>query len=636
MGHAYSFMIELLMHHFPRKFKNPLSPELLFHSLKRYLLDTESNTAVPELLNHILSWKSLLHDEIEPYSFDQETDLVKQQGGLFMIKTPISYHRWLLDGARYKNVELGFIGTGYSMVATMEEQNELYIPEDESGSKELNREMAAQEYASLTLLLELGIDEIKSVKTYSAAQVLSAILPFSANRSIRYQQALELALDQGAKKWGDAYKLIPNPWLGFLPYFDETIQSICQISMENHPEGIQLDQRDYQNIFELFTHKAKAGQGFDRFKISYDVWLRPLIRIGDLLFCPIAFLSTNHWFYAFSQLSLTQDKSKGRVSSETQKMERLLQGAAKSKWEFEELNPEGKGDADLVIRDGKHTLLIQMKRTYFRLDSRATYFENLVQDQKAADQLNAVEKRLIDCGTETKSQIAGKWIVSNSFEGIGTNLDGCRKVNHFELLKLINDPAVKTLEDLLEAVVQEKVLAAYCGEFPIDQEAIGKYIQQVHCFDPQQTEEYIKDFDAAVKFTNEKAYELALPRLKSCLERWPNDGEAHFVLADAYVGVFEAMGRRDFDILDLAIEHYLLASSILQNDVRILRHLFLALLDRGAFFDGIKLAKQLIRDFPFYDDIQAIYDRAYHEAIRKGLLRADQISQLSKTDQCRS
>jgi hypothetical protein len=210
----------------------------------------------------------------------------------------------------------------------------------------------------------------------------------------------------------------------------------------------------------LFSYKPNKDQNFDRFNNRYDIWLKPLFKIGHFYFCPLGFLSNNAWFYAFAQSALTYRviPFKNETSTvEKTVAERFALKGFPTKVITENDANSIDGDVDIIIEDHELTLLIQVKRSHFRVTLKEAHFETLFSVKKAAYQLVQAEKCLLEDNSIFKLKNKPiKWIVSSSFENIGEVYGGCRKVNYFELINAINNPNVRSLKDIISDVETDK------------------------------------------------------------------------------------------------------------------------------------------------------------------------------------
>jgi hypothetical protein len=113
------------------------------------------------------------------------------------------------------------------------------------------------------------------------------------------------------------------------------------------------------------------------------------------------------------------------------------------------------GDIDLFIQDNDTQLFIQLKRTVFKLDLEDALKERFETDLKAAGQINEMIRSAAEYPTNLKFEIlpdARRWVVSTSFEGTLHMIDGCRKINYFDLIWALENSNLhfETLNELIE------------------------------------------------------------------------------------------------------------------------------------------------------------------------------------------
>ena len=110
------------------------------------------------------------------------------------------------------------------------------------------------------------------------------------------------------------------------------------------------------------------------------------------------------------------------------------------------------GDTDVILHNNETVLLIQTKRTAFRLDSKSAYYESLQTDSKAIKQLNDSEKYFNSDNPifNLKNRNVVKWVVSTSFEGTNNVIDSCRKISYFDIINTLSiNNSFNSLEEFI-------------------------------------------------------------------------------------------------------------------------------------------------------------------------------------------
>jgi ribosomal protein L18E len=277
-------------------------------------------------------------------------------------------------------------------------------------------------------------------KIIESEKLLNLLLTYSFNRLIRYEQSLEMHT-KTSQNWRESFmKFAFNSNatdFGFSPFF---LMSETDYKQLNKEALSQIPADSTTEVVQLFSYRQNQKYDFNRFHLNYDVWQKPFSKIGDFLFCPMMFFANNIWFYSFAQAALYQKTQK----SDIQKMENHLGDLIRQKgWNvkvIDDLEANAlEGDVDVIVDDKDTLLFIQLKRTYFRIDLKDAYYDSILTDNKASKQLNEVEKYLEKENSIYQSKHKPvKWIVSTSFENIGSKINNCIKVNYFEVLKSAN------------------------------------------------------------------------------------------------------------------------------------------------------------------------------------------------------
>jgi hypothetical protein len=98
--------------------------------------------------------------------------------------------------------------------------------------------------------------------------------------------------------------------------------------------------------------------------------------------------------------------------------------------------------------------MIQLKRTYFRTTLKDAFYESVQSDRKAAQQLNdGIDFLNTDSSIFQLKGEPVKWIVSTSFENVLTEIDGCLKVNYFELIWMLRNQEFDSLRELIAKII---------------------------------------------------------------------------------------------------------------------------------------------------------------------------------------
>jgi tetratricopeptide (TPR) repeat protein len=625
LGRVYSFFIELVLNKFPEKNQDIIGSDefsLEFFSnftatFKEKEKEKTTEHSILKLLESISHWITFMENVIAPYSFDLNIEPIQQNELVYFSSTPEAFYNWLVNGVRYEVNQLSYLFQGEVVVEHLEENRKMKIPGKTAEDIQLNRNLASLKWATISLLNDLAFDtfEIGNTKIESA-KLLTPLLTYSFHGLIRYEQSLKIH-SQTSQNWSESYmKVVKQSIETTISREPFLLMTESEYEQLNKEALIHLTEDFSKEVVQLFSYKSNRKYEFNRFKQSYDVWQKPFFKIGDFLFCPMMFFASNIWFYSFAQVALSQKTQR----NQTQKMETHLGDLLKQKgWNVKVITDkeagELTGDVDIFVHDNDNLLFIQLKRTYFRLDLKDAYYEAINSDTKAAKQLNEAEEFLKNPNLiySVKSKPV-KWIISTSFENIGNKINGCHKVNYFELLNALKNPETKKLSDLILQMESDKNLKASLEIFESK-----NYKQIIFSDDEKETENYYSIFNEG-KYLNEQSKQNeSLVKFQKCISLNPND-------ADAYESIANILA--DMKLFDQAFIVFKKALELLPNDPHISKNYALALFEGGRYFDGLELLFELLEKFPLLGDFRILFVNQLEHSLRLGLLNSKQILDL--------
>ena len=482
LASIYSFFVEyLLKEHKAETLKMDTgSFWAMFFKVFTEQMKVEKNIT-SQILQAISIWEKQRF-VIHSYCYENYK-LTEEEGVLYLFSTAKEFYKWKLDGSRYHINTFYYWIRGGQFVDYAEKEHKYFVRGDNEEAKEFNRRITVKEWAILPMLSDMGmhtlnfVDRGRKNKTVPVFNVFMSLHGYSSNREDRYADEL-LRISNEGENWYSAYfKLLTNSTLVKKienePYFLHTLEKYGQINA-NVIEGQYDNPTD--EIVRLFSFKQElkrkdrknTTRSFDRHNLRYNVWNKPFIKLGKYLFCPMSFFSCNTWYYSFPQAIMRNDKE------ETTKMEETLgeRFGEKKGWDVKVIDQrtldreiryyDGKGDVDIIVADAETILFIQLKRTKFRLSQKAAFNEFIMVDKKAARQLNEIEEFFRTEQSKNVFDISGKklvkWIVTTSYENIGKNIDGCKKVNYFDIQHQLFNDEISKLSDLICRVEDDEIL----------------------------------------------------------------------------------------------------------------------------------------------------------------------------------
>lgn len=648
LASVYSLFIELIISDKSRKhiqIKN--SDEFFGHFLKVFTHTHQNEKLIVEnivskLLFKISNWINFQETVVTPYSFDLNIEPKQENELISFNSNPESYYKWILNGVRYEVNQLNYLLQGSSIVEYLEETNQMLIPGKTEYDIQLNRNLAGTKYATLAMLSDLSCDYFNFYgKKINAQKVLEPLLTYSFNRLNRYEYPLQSFFDV-SQNWSEAFMKLTMEGIRTdiirEPYF---LMTECEYDELNKRGLSELPEVATKEVLQLFSWPPSNKYEFNRFNNTYEVWRTPFIKVDDFLFCPMMFFASNIWFYAFAQAALLLKTDPNDI----QNMENHLASIFREKgWEVKVINQaesdEMTGDIDIFIEDENDLLFVQLKRTYFRLTLKDSYYEAINRDSKAAKQLNNAEIYLEQPNTIYQMKHKPhKWIVSNSFENIGYEIEGCKKINYFDLLNALKKQEIITLSHLIQDLEKDRTLKTlistlFQDNLPFEAREIfaetlkpltvfesKKYKQVIFSDDEKRTEEYNKLFNMAINFDKKGNKNEALAIIKSCIDLNPNDAEAHGAIANILA---------DLRIYETSFIAFSQALKLLPNDPYITINYCIALMEAGYLYDGLLKAIELYQVFPMLGDIRLLFEKNFEQALKHKILDKKQILELKE------
>ena len=642
LGSVYGLFMELVFTQYPLKAKAIVSENEVKSEFEKILITFKSDNQkqnyglVSGLMSLLLEWINFADTVIHPYCFDLNIQTLQQGEQIFFKSNPEAFNDWIIDGARYNINQLRYVFAALDDVETLELNGYLNITAKSEIDMLLNREKEVFRVSSLKLMSDLGIEYFKiNGELIETDKILYPLLNYSYNRKSRYEFGIKRHIEP-AKSWIDAY-------MNFY------IESLC-IDSAREP-FVFMSSADYlalnnkamhgncpTEIINLFGYVPRLK--FDRFNLDYDVWLKPFFIIGDCLFSPLAFFANNIWFYSLAQNALLMNRHK----DETRQMEHFLGSKFNRKsWKVKVISDEESqlidGDVDVFIEDNQNLLLVQLKRSSFKLDLKQAYFESRLSDQKATEQLNksvaffSNNKEVYDIGNKRVT----KWIVSTSFENIGKEFQGCKKINYFELLNVLNNPDIISVKELIDFMESDKsiklfVLNIHNQDLSADEREVFLGIKQsLDIFEPKGyffspftedvglTRTRAEQYNAILEKNDKEEYDDALVLLQKFINEYPGNFDGYGTLGNVLAN------KKLYDAALWAFEKTL---ELLPADPYHGRNYAIAMMESGRYYDGLVYALGLFEKYPLLGDFDDLFKENFKSISSYGLLNNNQISEL--------
>lgn len=428
----------------------------------------ELNAVLSKSFDLILEYVYFEQECVTPYSFDHNLDpTISNKKIHFLFKNFEKYRNWEKNGLRYNLNKNRYIDFAGEICSYRIHEEGMEIPEGNNEQDKLNNlECYHNTVTIFSFLKDLCLLDIKvNSKEIDVRDILQPLISYSFNKKIRYEYELE-KLHENSNSWQWSYFQLneenKKKDLDNDPYFFMSKDEFINRNIKAMPKEFN---NLYAEIINEFGFKPTKKYKFNRYNNGYDVWYKPFILLGNFLFCPMMFFARNDWFYPSAQVVLKSYikhyNSKLRKDSADEMEVYLLElfKEFNSSWNCV-IPPEinGSGDIDLIISDANNSLLIQLKRTYFKLNLKETYFDSVNVDRKAIYQLNEGEKYFLKNKSSQFSENRIKWLVSTSFENVNKLYDHCRKVNYLDLVWILKNKKFLTIAELNKYVCNDSIM----------------------------------------------------------------------------------------------------------------------------------------------------------------------------------
>lgn len=464
---VYDYAVSLLM---SDSVSNPVC-ESEFNEQYGVCLRSPENEVI-NLMEAIREWIKFESTILTSYCFDENFIPKMIQGQLNMeFESSDTYKLWQKDGERYLLNRKRYIIDGIREYKYRVANGSLNIPIKESEKEnKINHNMFIQYLQGRDFLTDLCINNFNFKKRkVHVSKVLQTMNGFSTNRYYRYVEPLNGYARQGLPWLMSVYNVMltaQKNGVENLPiaYIYEERENLIKLFIHAIPE---LTEDESEDILNHFGYTISSKIHFDRFNIRYSALETPFLRFGNIIFCPTSLFACNDFFYSFAQRSLNilanQNHEKERRETASLMENLLAEEFIQHRWEAKVITDletnQMDGDIDIFVTDGKEQILIQLKRTKFKLNLAQLHKESLETDLMASGQINEAIKCLQSNQTSLNIEIlpnAKKWIVTTSFEGVLTTIDGCMKINYFDLLWALRHQQFSNLVDLIQYMENDR------------------------------------------------------------------------------------------------------------------------------------------------------------------------------------
>lgn len=426
---------------------------------------------IDRFLTEVSDWIEFETTVLSSYCFDDNFQATLQDGLLYFdFKSNEKYDEWKKDSERYLVNSMRYFVDSAQRTEGLIETGKLVIPQGRlEGDKHINYNLQLKCCQSALFLRDLQLNNLWfNGRGVNCSKFLRGLLSYSVNRQWRYNEIMKQFIQAGSD-WNHSllYSMKSAQMDGVdnnpLPYIYESLESIVSLYKHAMPE---LNEDEIIDLLNHFSYTLKPGNEINPFHVGYSVSETPFIRMGQYLLTPTSLFASNEWFYSIAQRILNVYASKNHTKErndsagimEVKLSEKFKKQGWKSKVISEQEASKIDGDIDIFVNDGNSQLLIQLKRTKFKLDLASDYKDSIETDLKASGQLNEAI-RMLEANPLQGMEILNnheRWIVTTSFEGVLSRVDGCLKVNYFDLLWALRYKKFDSLDELKEYIEGDK------------------------------------------------------------------------------------------------------------------------------------------------------------------------------------
>lgn len=587
LGDCYSFFIELIL-----KSNFFSENDITSKNMRDGFISNVSSvsTTLSELINElfqiIYARNRLFSVYIDPYCFDNDFKPTLINKTIRFLTTPQSHYKWKEDGFRYRINEV------------------------------IYQQRAINKHPTELMLEDLGINHYYFNKKSTD---LSLVVPPIYNLSKQYFRFYESEISNyktSFNNWLDAFKdysqkIAPKFFVPFLAFTKEELTTVYK---KDKSEAIVF-------VLQWSMDKSK----FNRFNVNYNVFKKPFLKINDCYFCPSLFFTSFTGVYSFVTALLYNNNSKERETAKGIESN-MLYSLRKHNWQaFIPKNENIKGDADIILFDDESLILMQLKRTFLRLDSKSSYEETIKVDHKASKQLNECEVFL---KAENKvfnieNRRIYKWIVSTSFESVNTTINGCKKVSYFDIIHILSsNEQFKNIKLFIDYVEHDRLFKNTFKEnkLSIKLDEINHYNLDYVYTANAKSNKLIRLFNKGLDLNKEGKHLQSLELLKECLKIEDKNVETHSAIANVYGDIGE---------FTTAETHFKKALRLLPNDPFISRNYAGLLFEKGKFKQALNKCLELIKQYPLIDELDEQFDRLFLVASYNKLLDFNDLKKYS-------
>lgn len=422
-------------------------------------------------LNSIDEWIRFETTILSSYCFDDNFQATLKDGMLYFdFKSNEKYEEWRKGTERYLVNAKRYFVDALQIYKYQDEKGELNIPKGNSEIDEaINHHIYIKNWQSTLFLEDLMIRNLKfHGRATHFSKFLGGLIPYAVNRKKRYEEPMRSFISQGIS-WNESLlqtmKEAENDNVSNMP-FPYVYESVEQLIMSYKYAFPELTELEIQDLINHFSYSIHSGNIINPFQLKYSVQETPFLRLGNYVISPTSLFATNDWFYSLGQMALSKyaNRTHENERQETASLMEIELGKMFKEHEWksmvisEQEASKIDGDIDIFVNDGNSQLLIQLKRTKFKLDLASDYKDSLETDLKASGQLNEAV-RMLEANPLQGMEILEnheRWIVTTSFEGVLSRVDGCLKVNYFDLLWALRYKKFDSLDELKEYIEADK------------------------------------------------------------------------------------------------------------------------------------------------------------------------------------
>lgn len=593
-----------------------------------------------EALNFIERYRFFYDNAVLQYSYNLNTEPRVTQSGSVELDY-VNYdeqYNWKINGLMYHTTWQAYLQMGTLYVQGLIQEGKYPFRGKTGLDREVNVQLSCDRHASQFMLDDLNIKSIPVTDSVpiDVERILLFIYPFitwgKSRRSVAYHT--------GATSWIEHVAHITglNMAKG-VPVFPVRMDDKEALFKMAKGSGNQND--NYEDIVPLFTTKItdEGSSKFSPYQPLVDLFYKPILEINGKYYTLTLMLEgSNPFITVYGAFTDAYEKERQSViKEENNELEKavakailetgVLEVGNSIKYFSKDISKRELGDIDGCFILNGELILLELKRTKYRLNDEQRWIEKQGTINKAAEQLNRAEKYLREnpdflkeegvLKISTESIRIKKYICTTSPEFRATVVDGCEVISIQEFIYTL-----KYTIGFSQGVEKTELLADYFknGGFQLQLTQEEMELRRTNLFftNEETGRAYNDKFNEAADAYRNGKLDIAIQLWKECLTVDSEDASNWSALGNCYA---------DQKKYDEALRCFNHALNLTSNDYLILANRAVAYLEMG---NPVEYFKDLVTVMKIYKTGSEVLKNTLTYFIQKRILKPDEIIEISK------